>query len=141
MTPDGGKSNINAGSGARSVPACAKCKLSALSMEWHPADDRQCCPQCGTRLWWKEPGAEKVVPMAGAFGSQVGGDHYRELAIQPAEYAQRNGLGFMEGCVVKYVTRHRRKNGAEDIRKAIHFLHLLLEVEYPEAAEPETGTR
>jgi len=32
--------------------------------------------------------------------------------------------------VVKYVSRHRNKNGAEDIKKAIHFLNLLLEIEY-----------
>jgi len=52
------------------------------------------------------------------------------MAIQPAEYAQLNNLNFIEGCVVKYVSRHRNKNGAEDIKKAIHFLNLLLEIEY-----------
>ena len=61
---------------------------------------------------------------------QVGGDHYSTMAIQPAEYAQLNQLNFIEGCVVKYVSRHRNKNGAEDIKKAIHFLNLLLEIEY-----------
>ena len=62
--------------------------------------------------------------------SQVGGDHYKKLAIQPAEYCQRNQLNFCESCVVKYVTRHREKNGKEDIQKAIHFLNLLIEFEY-----------
>lgn len=61
---------------------------------------------------------------------QVGGDHYKQLAIQPAEYCQRNQLNFCESCVVKYVTRHRVKNGREDIEKAIHFLKLLIEIEY-----------
>jgi len=61
---------------------------------------------------------------------QVGGDHYKKLAIQPAEYCQRNQLNFCESCVVKYVTRHRVKNGREDIEKAIHFLKLLIEIEY-----------
>ena len=61
---------------------------------------------------------------------QVGGYHYCKMAIQPAEYAQLNNLNFIEGCVVKYVSRHRNKNGAEDIKKAIHFLNLLLEIEY-----------
>ena len=65
-----------------------------------------------------------------ASSQQVGGDHYSTMAIQPAEYAQRNNLNFIEGCVVKYVSRHRNKNGAEDIKKAIHFLNLLLEIEY-----------
>lgn len=62
---------------------------------------------------------------------QVGGDHYHQLAVQPVEYIHANGLGFLEGAVVKYVTRHRAKHGAEDLRKAIHSLELLLELEYP----------
>jgi len=65
-----------------------------------------------------------------ATSQQVGGDHYTRLAIQPAEYNQRNGLGFCEACVVKYVSRHKHKNGRQDIEKAIHFLNLLLEIEY-----------
>ena len=67
-----------------------------------------------------------------ATSQQVGGDHYTRLAIQPAEYNQRNGLGFCEACVVKYVSRHKHKNGKQDIEKAIHFLNLLLEIEYKE---------
>jgi|14BtaG_2_1085337.scaffolds.fasta_scaffold13624_3 hypothetical protein len=67
-----------------------------------------------------------------ATSKQVGGDHYTRLAIQPAEYNQRNGLGFCEACVVKYVSRHKHKNGKQDIEKAIHFLNLLLEIEYKE---------
>jgi hypothetical protein len=65
----------------------------------------------------------------GALGEQVGGDHYRVMGIQPVEYIHANGLGFFEGVVVKYVSRWRRKNGLEDLRKAIHFLQLLIELE------------
>lgn len=61
---------------------------------------------------------------------QVAGTHYKQLTIQPVDYCQLNKLGFCESCVVKYVSRHRDKNGAEDIKKAIHFLELLLEIEY-----------
>lgn len=61
---------------------------------------------------------------------QVAGTHYKDLPIQPVDYCQLNKLGFCESCVIKYVSRHRAKNGAEDIRKAIHFLELLLEIEY-----------
>lgn len=67
-----------------------------------------------------------------ATGEQVGGDHYRVMVIQPAEYAQRNGLGYCEGNVVKYVSRHRSKHGRQDLEKAIHYLRLLIEMEYPE---------
>lgn len=68
---------------------------------------------------------------AKASDRQEGGRHYKGLAIQPAEFISRNGLNFLEGCVIKRVCRHRQKAGAEDIRKAIHELQLILEYEYP----------
>ena len=67
-----------------------------------------------------------------ALTEQVGGDHYKSLAIQPVEYIVKNNLGWCEGNAVKYITRHKSKNGAADIRKAIHYLNLLLEMEYGE---------
>ncbi len=63
---------------------------------------------------------------------QVGGGHYKDYVIQPFEYAQRNGLPFGEGCIVKYVSRHRTKNGIEDLRKAKHFLELIAWLAYGE---------
>lgn len=65
-----------------------------------------------------------------ALSTQVGGNHYKSLAIQPIEYCQRNGLNYCESNVIKYVPRHRHKGGAQDILKAIHNLQLLLELEY-----------
>lgn len=62
-----------------------------------------------------------------AKSEQVGGDHYKTLKIQPIEYILANGIGFPEGCVIKYVTRWRSKGGIEDLRKARHFLDLLIE--------------
>ena len=64
---------------------------------------------------------------------QINGDHYKTMAIQPSEYIHRNGLGWHEGNAVKYITRHRLKGGRIDIEKAIHYLELLLEAEYPVA--------
>lgn len=61
---------------------------------------------------------------------QEGGSHYKSLPIQPVEYITKNKLGYIEGCIIKYVTRHREKGGAQDLRKAIHYLQLLLELEY-----------
>lgn len=63
---------------------------------------------------------------------QAGGAHYKDFPIQPAEYCQKNKLGFMESNVIKYVSRHDRKGKAKDIKKAIHMLELLLEFEYGE---------
>jgi len=67
-----------------------------------------------------------------ALSTQIDGDHYKKLAIQPVEYITANNLGFIEGCVVKYITRHKEKNGADDIKKIIHFCQLLLELTYEE---------
>ncbi|MFT5382614.1 MAG: hypothetical protein ACI81C_004106 [Alteromonas macleodii] len=61
---------------------------------------------------------------------QEGGDHYKNMAIQPVEFIAANKIQFLDGCVIKRVCRHRSKNGAEDIRKAIHELNLILELEY-----------
>ena len=64
--------------------------------------------------------------------TQVAGDHYKKMAIQPIRYIHSNNLTFLEGNVVKYVTRHRHKNKAADIQKAIHYLQLILHFEYPD---------
>jgi hypothetical protein len=72
------------------------------------------------------------VSGSGALASQVGGDHYAKLAIQPVEYIHRNGLDFLQGNIVKYATRHKSKGGAEDVRKIIHYARLILELEYGE---------
>lgn len=61
---------------------------------------------------------------------QVAGQHYADLPIQPSEFIHRNALGWCEGNAVKYISRHKRKGGREDIQKAIHYLELLLEWEY-----------
>jgi hypothetical protein len=63
-------------------------------------------------------------------GAQVGGTHYEKMKIQPVEYIHANGLDFFEGNVIKYVSRHRQKKGAEDIRKAIHYCKMILEMDY-----------
>lgn len=67
-----------------------------------------------------------------ALDVQVAGDHYKLLAIQPIEYIHANGIHYMEGNVVKYITRHRDKNGAADVRKALHYCQLILELQYGE---------
>lgn len=63
---------------------------------------------------------------------QIGGDHYRSFPIQPAEFVERNGLSFLEGCVVKRLCRWRRGGkGREDLLKARHEIDLLLEFNDP----------
>ena len=65
-----------------------------------------------------------------AKNKQVGGNHYKEMKIQPLEFITANKIPFIEGNVIKYICRHRFKNGVEDINKAIHYLELLKELEY-----------
>ena len=67
---------------------------------------------------------------------QVGGTHYKELAIQPSHYIVRNNLGWYEGNIVKYVTRHKQKGQVEDIKKVIHYAQLILE-EYEDTKQKE----
>jgi len=61
---------------------------------------------------------------------QIGGDHYRVLAVQPIEYITKNKLDWCEGNIVKYITRHAVKGGEEDIKKVIHYAELLLQLKY-----------
>ena len=57
---------------------------------------------------------------------QVGGKHYRNMKIQPAEFINENKLLFAEGNAIKYICRHQSKGKEEDIKKAIHYLEQLL---------------
>jgi hypothetical protein len=61
---------------------------------------------------------------------QVMGTHYKDCPIQPIDYIIDNGLGWCEGNIVKYITRHNKKGGEEDIKKVIHYAELLLEKKY-----------
>jgi hypothetical protein len=61
---------------------------------------------------------------------QVGGNHYNEYVIQPTQFIYKNNIPFIEGNIIKYVLRHRKKNGIEDLKKAKHYIDLLIELEY-----------
>lgn len=67
-----------------------------------------------------------------ALNTQVGGSHYKDMAIQPAKFAHANGLPYIEGCIVKYVCRWREKGGIQDLEKARHYIDLLIEFESAE---------
>jgi hypothetical protein len=67
-----------------------------------------------------------------ALEAQIGGDHYKDMKIQPVEFIVANDLAFLEGNVVKYICRHHAKNGAQDIKKAIHYCQLILATKYGE---------
>lgn len=64
-----------------------------------------------------------------ALAHQEGGGHYKDMVIQPVEYIHKNGIGYFEGNVIKYVSRWRKKGGVEDLKKARHYIDLLIELE------------
>jgi len=71
------------------------------------------------------PGKRSVDPL----DRQIGGQHYKDLKIQPVEYIHANNIPFVEGSIIKYATRWREKGGIADLEKIIHFAELLIELE------------
>ena len=61
---------------------------------------------------------------------QEGGSHYKKMPIQPIDFIYFNDIPFIEGNIIKYVLRHKQKNGLEDLKKAKHYLEILIEKEY-----------
>jgi hypothetical protein len=90
---------------------------------------------------WPIPEASEEAPTSGEEGvkteaattTQVGGEHYRKYAIQPMVYSMSNKLNAAQHTAIKYITRYKDKNGAEDLDKAIHTLQMLKEIEYDNA--------
>ena len=71
--------------------------------------------------------------MSDPLDTQVGGSHYKSLEIQPSVFIFKNKIPFLEGNAIKYICRHAKKNGKQDLDKAIHYLEILKSLEYPEA--------
>jgi hypothetical protein len=67
--------------------------------------------------------------MNSALDTQVGGNHYKDMPIQPMEYSMANGLDACQHTIIKYVTRFRQKGGIQDLEKARHTLDMLIEFE------------
>ena len=65
---------------------------------------------------------------------QIGGDHYKAMAIQPMEYSMANKLDACQHTIIKYVTRFRDKGGIQDLEKAKHCIDLLIHFERQSAA-------
>lgn len=72
---------------------------------------------------------EAPTSQSPALSNQIGGDHYKSLSIQPVAYIHANKIPFIEGSIIKYVTRWRNKGGLKDLEKAKHFIDLLIELE------------
>lgn len=64
-----------------------------------------------------------------ALDTQVGGDHYKKLKIQPMQYSMDNKLDACQHTAIKYITRFRDKGGIADLEKAKHVIDMLIEFE------------
>lgn len=107
------------------------CKLLQLNKEsGHLRQMRECgWPQVEIAIARMGKEAAEDSGTKSSLDEQVGGNHYKDMAIQPVEYIHKNGLGFCEGNVVKYISRWRQKGGVEDLKKARHFIDLIIEME------------
>jgi hypothetical protein len=72
---------------------------------------------------------KKKTATPSALDVQIGGDHYKTMAIQPMEFSMYNGLDACQHTIVKYVCRFRSKGGLADLEKAKHTIDMLIEME------------
>lgn len=70
-----------------------------------------------------------AAPPKTALDVQIGGGHYKDMAIQPMEYSMKNGLDACQHTAIKYISRFRDKGGIEDLKKAKHVIDMLIEFE------------
>lgn len=73
--------------------------------------------------------------MDSAFEKQISGNHYKDMKIQPMEFALANDLNYGQANAIKYICRYKNKNGKQDLEKAIHCLELLMEYEYGKTSD------
>ena len=64
------------------------------------------------------------------YKKQVGGNHYKKFKIQPSKFINDNRLLFAEGNAIKYIVRHSKKNGKQDLDKAKHYIDMIIERDY-----------
>lgn len=78
---------------------------------------------------WKERARADMERIAKVDASEsvkdAGSDHYKTKGVEPWDLIHDAGLNFDEGNVIKYVARHRRRNGLDDLRKAMNYLRAL----------------
>mgnify|MGYP005993019695 FL=1 len=73
--------------------------------------------------------------MSNPYDKQIGGDHYQNMKIQPAEFINKNKMKFAEGNAIKYICRHINKGGKQDLEKAKHYIDMIIERDYGDEAE------
>ena len=94
------------------------------------SDDKESHADHGVKPLAFDDGPMASEPVSKSpLSTQIGGNHYTKLAIQPMRYSMENGLDTLQHTVIKYVTRFRDKAGIEDLEKAKHCIDMLIEFE------------
>lgn len=57
----------------------------------------------------------------------VSPEHYKQGDIEVIDYILDQKFNYLEGNIIKYVSRYKSKNGIEDLRKARWYLDKLIE--------------
>jgi len=73
--------------------------------------------------------------MSNPYDTQVGGDHYSKMKIQPSEFINKNEMLFAEGNAIKYICRHNSKGKKQDLEKAKHYIDMIIERDYGDETE------
>ena len=68
--------------------------------------------------------------MSNPYDTQVGGNHYKDMKIQPSKFINENKLQFAEGNAIKYICRHGSKGQKQDLEKAKHYIDMIIERDY-----------
>ena len=75
---------------------------------------------------------KKDSNLSSSYDKQIGGSHYQGMSIQPSQFVIENKMLFPEGSAIKYICRHSKKDGKQDLLKAIHFIEMIIERDYKE---------
>ena len=88
-----------------------------------------------SKVYSKKRNQAKYIPPSSlgesnSYDNQVGGNHYSNFKIQPSQFINANNLPFAEGNAIKYICRHKYKGKKEDLKKAIHYVEMIIERDY-----------
>ena len=113
---------------------CGTCKHrdleNNLALIYHNIPEREYSCKYSNELKWMacvKFSHWESIEEENPFNTQIGGSHYKDFAIQPAEFITKNKLTWLEGCVVKRICR--KKNRLEDLQKAKHEIDLIIKLE------------
>ena len=61
--------------------------------------------------------------------NNISPSYYQKGSVEVTDYITSNEMSFIEGNIIKYVTRYKDKSGIQDLRKARWYLDKLIETQ------------